>query len=1024
MVHGRGSAGAWMWKAAISTGVACGAALGAAEAANPASDRFAPPRIVVPDAAHEFDPMSIGFPEPPATCYDATNPPPPEVIAEIERTVYQSLLRYNLDTSWPGTDGAPVALTWSLIPDGTNIPAGVGGEASGPSVLFAQMDAKFGGDRALWIAQFQASFDRWAALTGTSYTRVTAGGNDWDDGAGFPGSGSAATRGNVRIGGHNIDGGSGILAYNYYPTNGDMVLDTSENWASSGGTFLFLRNTLLHEHGHGLGLRHVCPSNGSKLMEPFLNTGFDGPRHDDLRGGVRMYGDAYESNDDAGSATNLGALAAGATLNPSLVPGAAIANGSLTAISIDGDTDYFRAALAAGNSISVSATPVGLDYDASAQNGDGSCGSGSFINSLNIAALGVQIIAADGATVLGTNNAAPGAAAALSNVAVAAGNFYVRVYETNGPGQSQLYNLTITASSTPAPANDLCGAATGIGLGTVNGSNVAALSDGATTCGVNASLDVWYRFTPACSGTMTLDTCGSALDTVVSVHSACPGNGGNQIACNDDNGGAGPCAGGLTSYLTVPVAAGTPYRIRVAGYNGTTGAFTLRVGFVAPTNDVCAAAAAIATGGSAAGYTCGATADGSATCGTSNASPDVWHVFTPSCSGTLAISTCGSGYDTTLGLYTGACGSLVEIACNDDAGAALCPSASLNSMLTAAVTAGQPHYIRVSGFNGAAGNYTLSVGAVTVANDACASAVTIGNGVQTGNTCASTRDGSDTCRPSATAGDVWYSWVAPCTGSLVLGTCGSAYDTDISVHTGCPGTSANQVGCNDDAVSGLCAGTLQSSLTVPVTSGAAYLIRVSGFGGATGAYVLSVGQQPNDRCEEALPAPAGVTAFSTLCATADGTATCGTSDASPDVWFTHTPACTGPVWFDLCGSSYDTVVSIHSGTCGGLTQIACNDDQGARCAASTLHSFAAARLIAGTPYTIRVSGFNGLSGNGTMNIRCCTGDFNLSGALSVQDLFDFLAAYFAGDLAADVNASGVLSVQDLFDFLAAYFAGC
>ncbi|MCC6320038.1 MAG: hypothetical protein IT438_01210 [Phycisphaerales bacterium] len=51
-------------------------------------------------------------------------------------------------------------------------------------------------------------------------------------------------------------------------------------------------------------------------------------------------------------------------------------------------------------------------------------------------------------------------------------------------------------------------------------------------------------------------------------------------------------------------------------------------------------------------------------------------------------------------------------------------------------------------------------------------------------------------------------------------------------------------------------------------------------------------------------------------------------------------------------------------------------------------------------------------------------DFNNSGTLSVQDLFDFLSAYFAGDLAADINTSGGLSVQDVFDFLAAYFGGC
>lgn len=54
----------------------------------------------------------------------------------------------------------------------------------------------------------------------------------------------------------------------------------------------------------------------------------------------------------------------------------------------------------------------------------------------------------------------------------------------------------------------------------------------------------------------------------------------------------------------------------------------------------------------------------------------------------------------------------------------------------------------------------------------------------------------------------------------------------------------------------------------------------------------------------------------------------------------------------------------------------------------------------------------------------CIADFNCSNVLSVQDIFDFLATYFAGEFDADFNGSMSLSVQDIFDFLAAYFAGC
>ncbi len=53
----------------------------------------------------------------------------------------------------------------------------------------------------------------------------------------------------------------------------------------------------------------------------------------------------------------------------------------------------------------------------------------------------------------------------------------------------------------------------------------------------------------------------------------------------------------------------------------------------------------------------------------------------------------------------------------------------------------------------------------------------------------------------------------------------------------------------------------------------------------------------------------------------------------------------------------------------------------------------------------------------------CAADFDASGVLAVQDIFDYLAAWFAGDPRADFNGGG-LSVQDIFDYLAAWFGGC
>ena len=54
----------------------------------------------------------------------------------------------------------------------------------------------------------------------------------------------------------------------------------------------------------------------------------------------------------------------------------------------------------------------------------------------------------------------------------------------------------------------------------------------------------------------------------------------------------------------------------------------------------------------------------------------------------------------------------------------------------------------------------------------------------------------------------------------------------------------------------------------------------------------------------------------------------------------------------------------------------------------------------------------------------CQGDHNGDGAVTVQDIFDFLGDWFANKPSADFNGSGSVTVQDIFDFLGAWFAGC
>ncbi|HVU65426.1 MAG TPA: GC-type dockerin domain-anchored protein [Phycisphaerales bacterium] len=62
--------------------------------------------------------------------------------------------------------------------------------------------------------------------------------------------------------------------------------------------------------------------------------------------------------------------------------------------------------------------------------------------------------------------------------------------------------------------------------------------------------------------------------------------------------------------------------------------------------------------------------------------------------------------------------------------------------------------------------------------------------------------------------------------------------------------------------------------------------------------------------------------------------------------------------------------------------------------------------------------------NISLTFHACPVDFNHDGSITVQDIFDFLNAWFAGDLRSDFNGVGGITEQDLFDFLDAWFAGC
>ncbi|MEQ9410795.1 MAG: choice-of-anchor Q domain-containing protein, partial [Fuerstiella sp.] len=355
------------------------------------------------------------------------------------------------------TQGDPTTLTWSIVPDGTAIPAlgGIAGESSDPSDIVAFLRGIYGvsdtdsdytdAADAPWFSQFETTFDRWSDLTGITYVYEPN-----DDGAAFTSfsnsaPGVAGTRGDVRIGGHPIDGNSGVLAYNFFPNHGEMVIDTGDSFYSNlNNNSLRLRNVVAHEAGHGIGLRHVESNNAGFLMEPFISTSFDGPQLDDILGAQRHYGDAFEPNDTTGTATDLGSLAASQTLT---IGGDATdttvtaTDTSLVSIDDDLDADFYSFTVSAAVDLQITLTPQGPTYNQGPQGGTQSA-----FDTAAQSNLALELRDTNGTSVLGSVDLNPAGQTESITVSLSgAGTYFVRV--TGAENAAQFYQLDVAAAA-------------------------------------------------------------------------------------------------------------------------------------------------------------------------------------------------------------------------------------------------------------------------------------------------------------------------------------------------------------------------------------------------------------------------------------------------------------------------------------------------------------------------------------------------------------------------------------------------
>lgn len=395
----------------------------------------------------------------------------------------------------PSARAAKTSLTYSFPDDG--VTWGISSiSATRPNELAAQLTAEFGAndldEGREYIRQALASWRKYTSLT---YVEVADLNVPMNQTITSPGNGG----GDVRIGSGNTSPG-GFLAYNAFPNSAfagvggsDMYIDAADfistRFNDSADNYRYFRNTVAHEHGHGLGAIHAIPCNDTKLMEPSISTDFDVVQMDDRRGGGRNYGDRYAGNHSAGTAKDFGDLTTPSArsvreLDLSLNGTAGFGNT---------DEDWFAFTLDSTQNVFISATPTGGTYSAGQQSFSCSGTQGS-INAASAGNINIEVRDASGAAVLfSATSAAAGSVESISQ-SLPAGSYTLRVFDV-GPNASanqtvQVYDLLIRVAGEASPPQAIAGIDKRIGANT-NCFFIGDINSRVTQVGATLSSYMW-----------------------------------------------------------------------------------------------------------------------------------------------------------------------------------------------------------------------------------------------------------------------------------------------------------------------------------------------------------------------------------------------------------------------------------------------------------------------------------------------------------------------------------------------------
>lgn len=254
-------------------------------------------------------------------------------------------------------------------------------------------------------------------------------------------------------------------------------------------------------------------------------------------------------------------------------------------------------------------------------------------------------------------------------------------------------------------------------------------------------------------------------------------------------------------------------------------------------------------------------------------------------------------------------------------------------------------------------------------NDLCTTAfgLNIGQPCLEGNNETALFQGNQPSCNNNNVGALWYQFNAPSTGVLKIES-NADYNDLLTIFEGTCNSLSESLCSNWDEF-----GFVGETLYMNITSGNDYFIRVSGingnFGKAKGDLCIELEQvanipppPSNDLCANAVALTMNGSCLNgnNFDATFEGPVPSLNTNSRSDIWYQFTATNAGNFEIET-NANFADVITLYSGTCGNLTEIAGNDKG---------QSLEVSGLTNGTNYFVQVSGFFAtIEGNVCMEVR-------------------------------------------------------